>query len=371
MRILLLAHAPSVHTRRWAMGLAKRGHEIRLLSAHGAPGSLPDPARVVGWQLPVSALRYASAAGAVRQEIRSFLPDVTVAHFLPNYGFLAALAHARPMMLVCWGSDLLRNAARTPLHRIRARWTLERSDLVHVDAENLKEAALRLGADPARVWVRPWGIDVDAFARDGSWAARRATGGPLRILWTRQLEPIYDPSTFVRALGLLSRKGIPFRATMAGTGPLLTRLESAAREEGVFDSISFPGWVEEAELPRLYRDHDAYVSLSRSDSTSQSLLEAMASGLVPIVTDIEGNREWVRHRQEGLLVPTGDAEAVACALAEAARHPELVDPWVAGARASVSMRARFNDALAETERRLQSLVKMQDGSRGASGKVAP
>ena len=121
MRILLLAHAPSTHTALWARALAARGHAIRLLSAEpGPPG--PVSTRVVGAQVPVRALRYASARGAVREEILRFKPDVTVAHFLPNYGFLAALSGARPWMLACWGSDLPVNAWKSPLHRARARW---------------------------------------------------------------------------------------------------------------------------------------------------------------------------------------------------------------------------------------------------------
>ena len=102
MRILLLAHAPAVHTRRWAQGLQERGHEIRLLTAHESDVSPGVPTRAIGLPLPIRALRYASCRGAVRQEIRTFLPDVTVAHFLPSYGFLAALAAAKPWMLVCW-----------------------------------------------------------------------------------------------------------------------------------------------------------------------------------------------------------------------------------------------------------------------------
>ncbi|HEU4940698.1 MAG TPA: glycosyltransferase, partial [Candidatus Eisenbacteria bacterium] len=149
MRILLLAHAPSVHVALWTRALGARGHTIRLLSAEpGARG--PVHLRVVGWPLPIRALRYASARGAVREEIRTFHPDVTVAHFLPNYGFLAALAGARPLMLVCWGSDLLVNARKSPLHRARARWTLQRADRIHVDAAVLARAAEELGASRDR-----------------------------------------------------------------------------------------------------------------------------------------------------------------------------------------------------------------------------
>ncbi len=355
MRILLLGHAPSIHTRRWAAALHSRGHDLRLLSAHEPATALPVPVRKIGKGWPIHALRYWSARGEVREEIRSFRPEVTVAHFVPNYGFLAALAGATPWMLVAWGSDLLVNATRTPLHRARARWTLRKASLVHVDAGVLAKAAVRLGADPGRVWTRPWGIDVDAYAPGGPWAARRAEGRPLRVLWTRQLEPVYDPGTFLRALGLLAKTSVPFRATLAGSGPLRPALEATARREGIDRFVTFAGWVEPSELLALYREHEVYVSLSRSDSTSQSLLEAMAAGLVPVLSDIEGNREWVRHRREGLLVPTEDPEAVACALAEVARGAAagvLSD----GARAAVLERARFADTLAETETRLMALA---------------
>lgn len=361
MRILLLAHAPSVHTRRWADALAVRGHNVRLLSTHDAPDSIRVPTRRVGWPIPFKALRYPSAWGSVREELRSFHPDVTVAHFLPNYGFLAALAGARPWMLVCWGSDLLVNATRTPLHRARARWTLRRAGVIHVDAKNLADAAVRLGAEPNRIWTRAWGIDVDALAPTDPWRVRRARSAEIRILWTRQLAPIYDPETLIRALGVLARKGVAFRATLSGSGPMRRSLEALARREGVADAVTFTGWVDPPRLAALYHGHEVYVSLSRSDSTSQSLLEAMAAGLVPVVTDIAGNREWVTHRSEGLLVPVGDPEAVACALAEVAREPEAADAMVAKSRDVASARARFADTLAELEVRLRALASTGSG----------
>ena len=365
MRILLLAHAPAVHTRRWAQGLRERGHELRLLTATESEVPSGVPTRVVGWPLPISALRYASARKAVRQELRAFRPDVTVAHFLPSYGFLAALAGATPWMLVCWGSDLLRNATRTPFHRARARWTLRSAQLIHVDAGNLEEAALRLGAEPEKVWKRAWGVNVRALEPKEAWAARRAGSSALRVLWTRQLETLYDPATFVRALGILGRKGVAFRATMAGAGPLRPDLEALARREGIAEQVVFTGWVEGEKLLALYRGHDAYVSLSRSDSTSQSLLEGMAAGLAPVVTDIAGNREWVTHRREGLLVPVGDAEAVACALAEIARDAATAGAMADRARAAVASGARFDDTLAETEERLRAIAVTAAGRNGA------
>jgi len=69
--------------------------------------------------------------------------------------------------------------------------------------------------------------------------------------------------------------------------------------------------------------HDVYVSAARSDTTSVSLLEAMACGLFPIVTDIPANREWIVDGESGRLVPPGEATRVAVAIIDSWRNAEL------------------------------------------------
>ena len=354
MRILLLAHAPSVHTQRWRRALVSRGHEVRLLSVVPAAGT-ESPGEPVGWpSAPISLLRYAAARGAVRAILAEWRPDVTVAHFLPNYGFLAATAGATPFALVAWGSDLLVNATRTPLHRMRANYVLRNAALVHVDAVNLAEAAVRLGAPAERVWTRPWGVDVAGLAPTAPWEDRFARAGGLRVLWTRMLAPLYLPETFVEALGLLRKRGVAFRATIAGDGPSRGSLETMAAALGIADATQFVGMVDESRLRTLYREHEVYVSMSRSDSTSQSLLEAMAAGLAVVASDIPGNRPWLHDA--GRLVKVGDAEALAVALAT------LVTDRETGARverglARVGAEANWSETVSMTEAKLRALTK--------------
>src|SRR5262249_48912256 len=157
------------------------------------------------------------------------------------------------------------------------------------------------------------------------------------------------------ALGALKRRGVPFRAVVAGGGPMEDSLRGMARAEGVDEWTRFEGFVDETRLRSLYRDADLYVSLSRSDSTSQSLLEAMAAELVRAGSDIEGTREWVTHRREGYLAPLGAGDAVACALAEAARAPEARH-MAERARAQVLARGRFIETLDHLEQRLRRLA---------------
>ena len=75
--------------------------------------------------------------------------------------------------------------------------------------------------------------------------------------------------------------------------------------------IEFKGELSRKELIDCYLGSDLYISTSLSDSTSVSLLEAMALGLIPVVTDILGNREWIEDRKIGFLFPISDHNALA------------------------------------------------------------
>jgi glycosyltransferase involved in cell wall biosynthesis len=220
-----------------------------------------------------------------------------------------------------------------------------------VDAKVLAEAAVALGAPPGRVWTRAWGVDTVALAP----APEKGRGEGARILWTRQLEPVYDPEPFVRALGELKRRGFRFHASMAGDGPMRERVQAWIAEEDVTHEVTLEGFVSEERLRALYRESDLYVSVSRSDSTSQSLLEAMAAGVFPVVTDIAGNREWVTHRREGYLVPVGDKDAIACAIAEAVGDPDR-RAMTARGRAKVLAEGSFADTVDQLEAKLEELA---------------
>jgi glycosyltransferase involved in cell wall biosynthesis len=82
----------------------------------------------------------------------------------------------------------------------------------------------------------------------------------------------------------------------------------------------------------------------------------MAAGLVPVVTDIDGNLEWVRHRREGLLVPVGDEEAVAAALAEVARDVASGEAMSERAASVARERGNLADTVDLIERQLAELA---------------
>src|SRR5262249_18855144 len=100
-------------------------------------------------------------------------------------------------------------------------------------------------------------------------------------------------------------------------------LKRQAFELGIGEQVTFLGGYRQSELPGLLENADVYVSAKPTDDASVSLLEAMASGVFPVVTDIAGNREWLSGTGDGLLFPRREAPALAAALRIAIENSQL------------------------------------------------
>jgi glycosyltransferase involved in cell wall biosynthesis len=251
--------------------------------------------------------------------LRAFHPDVVNAHFVPNYGWLAVRARARPLVITTLGSDVLVVPRRSPLHAWRSRYVFRHAAAVTSDAAMLTEAIRTFGVPAPRILTVPFGIEASRRAALAAAGARRAAA-PLVVLWTRRLEPVYDVATLLRAwerLDAPARRAMELRVAGGGSQ------EAALRARGAVRGASFLGWLAVADLDRQLAAAHVYVSASRSDSTSVSLLEAMAAGCLPIVSDIPANREWIEDGATGLLFPCGDDAALADCLLRAARDPDL------------------------------------------------
>lgn len=346
MRIATLGNASVIHTQRWVEWFRGRGHEVALWSLE------PGPPALAAHLLPRAplpgALRYPLAVPALRRALREFRPDLVDAHYVPNYGLMGVLAGLRPLAVSAWGSDLLRDPGRDPLRRARARFVMRHADLVLADSDNLAAAARALGA--AHVAAIPWGVELSRFTPGD---ARE----PGLVISTRMHEPVYDLPTVIRGVARAQRERPELRLVIAGDGSRHAEIEAQARRELSDGSWRMLGRLAPEELAGWLRRAEIYLAAARSDSTSLSLLEAMACGAIPIVTDLDGNREWVGEGDGARLFPPGDDARLAAALTETLASAD----WRAGARARnrrvVETRADAAVNLARIEERFATLAR--------------
>ncbi|MDD4857484.1 MAG: glycosyltransferase, partial [Candidatus Krumholzibacteria bacterium] len=322
MRIAFLGDGSLNHVRRWVAYFHERAHEVLLLSFESVDGC-PFPAKRFHRRLPTKLLGYLSAIADIRREIDRFHPDLVNALYVGGYGFVAARSGRRPLAVSSLGSDLLVDYPASIVHRLQIRSVLRRADLVITDAEELSRIATTIGADPRKILKAYMGIDEGVFFPPESLpAGHTAAGGRPRVVSTRNLHPIYDVGLLVEAAQLVLRKrDVLF--VVCGDGPERGKLEERVKLLGLSGSFVFRGKLEPREIARELRSADVYVSTSRSDSTSVSLLEAMACGAIPVVTDLAANREWITDGENGLIAKGRVPGSLAGAIIEALENTDL------------------------------------------------
>jgi glycosyltransferase involved in cell wall biosynthesis len=103
--------------------------------------------------------------------------------------------------------------------------------------------------------------------------------------------------------------------TMAGADQGgLDQTRAEAERLGVIDRITFPGYIDQAGKQAAFADHDIFLNTNRIDNMPVSLLEAAASGLVPVATEVGGIPSLLTDGHDALLVPSEDDEAMAAAV---------------------------------------------------------
>jgi glycosyltransferase involved in cell wall biosynthesis len=138
---------------------------------------------------------------------------------------------------------------------------------------------------------------------------------------------MYDIATALRAFAILRKRFPDSRMTIAGSGPEAGALRTLAAGLGIADAVNFCGTVDRNRMAELYRSASVVLNPSRVDNMPNSVLEAMASGAPVVSTNVGGVPFIVRDGATALLVPPGDAEAMAQA---AQRILARLDDVIAG-----------------------------------------
>jgi glycosyltransferase involved in cell wall biosynthesis len=335
VRVLYFSERLTVHDCRFLKAYLERGHRVaflRLLAGSHELDPLPVPAGVetVAWPwtpaedpgdylapgfLDVTEWSRAADCALAGREF-----DVVHAGPLTDCAWIASRLDVGPLLAMSWGSDILGEVARGAASRARARAALQVAEWVQCDCDAVRESLVDdFGVEPARIIQFPWGIDTGVFSPERT--STRREPGMLKAISLRSWEPVYDIKTALRGFAMAAAQDSSLVLVLAGDGSLRGWVEEFVARSGLQHRVELAGRLDRAALVDRLRQADVYLSCSRSDGSSISLLEAMSVGAAPIVSDIPGNREWVRNHENGWLVPVGDARALADAILASVSDP--------------------------------------------------
>jgi glycosyltransferase involved in cell wall biosynthesis len=362
MRIAMLMHTNTPWAPLYARWFLARGDEVLVVSFH--PDRLPGVPSVFLGVEPFDKYRnkhvYGTRLPRLRRLLREFAPEVVLAPYLLSNGLMAGLVAPAPIVVSAMGGDVLDHPDhpwwRRALKRSLVRAACARARVVHSVAPQLSAALRAAGVPAAKIVEFPIGVDRTRFHPPAEGAA--APQPPL-VVCTRNHMPVYDIPTVLGALARLAARGTAFRAAFAGGGNLLEAHRRQAAELGLGARVELLGLLPHEALPELLRGAEVYVSAALSDGTSASLLEALATGLLPVVSDVPANRGWVDPERTGLLFAPGDVSALAAALERALADAELR----ARARREGPRRVAERGDLETNMRRLAALLEgARDGA---------
>lgn len=309
-------------TAQFARLLADDGHEVRVIQTNPS-----YPYRIVGSIRGVRAV--VRLAGFLRQLWKG-ISGADVVHVMANSG---------------WSWHLFAAPAVRVAHRLRVpvfvnyrggeareffarswKWvrpTIEKASAVVVPSTFLKEVFDQYGVCASIV---PNIVDLSRFSPRPLGCPNERSRSP-RFLVARNLEAIYDVGTAIQAFGRLRCKYPNATLTVAGSGVEESRLRAEARSLGLEGAVVFTGRVESVDMPELYRSADIMLNTSLVDNTPNAILEAWASGVPVVSSDVGGIPHLVTDGITGCLVVPRSPEAVASAadalLSDSCRYEAL------------------------------------------------
>lgn len=308
-RWVLIGDGESPHLMKWARALQASGRvDLWAVSSRGfLPGF--EPVVPVAQRL---ALHHGVAQAGGNVGLLAVLPrlarwlhkvdaDVLHAHYLTSHGTLAVLARSiarlrADVVASAWGSDILVTPTRGVVWRAATRRVLQSAALCTSDSHHMARAMRGLGARD--VMVFPFGLEAlpepAAVARE-----------PWLFFANRGLEAIYRPLRVLEWFVVQAAQHPMARLVMANDGSLRRDLEAAVQARGLSARVSLVGRLDPEAQSNWYRRAQWFVSLPESDSVSVSVLEAMAHGCIPVLSDLPANRELILPGETGVIVPEG------------------------------------------------------------------
>ena len=317
----MLAGANSVHTARWADGLASRGYEVHLVSAHSLDFLLDE--RVIFYRLRHNTpFAYALSAPEVRKLIEQIRPDILNAHYATGYGLLARLVVFRPLLLSVWGSDIYDFPEKSFIHRALVRGNLKSATAIASTSQCMARKVAEI-LPHKHIFVTPFGIDVGKFKpkkRRDKISTEIVIGTVKTLSWVYGVDMLVRG--FAHAWGKLGSPSNVF-LEITGDGPDRKFLDNLVLELGLSAQVRFWGAIAHERVPDMLNRMDVYVALSRFESFGVAILEAAACEIPVLVSDAEGLAEVTQDGVTGTIVPRNTFLAAGEAILGLIQNPEF------------------------------------------------
>lgn len=305
-KVLVISSGSFVHLDTYLNFYKKKCFEVILL-AMTPYGGENDELRIFNLSAVDSKgpywkkIIYLTSIFKAKKIIKEMEPDFIHAHYATSGGVVAWLASGKvPYMLTAHGSDVLTHK-QSWIWKFLFRKIFKKAKLINAVSNEISEFIESLDIPKSKILRSSVGVDVKRFDNE----IKRGWLQP-KFVSTRAFEPVYNQKMIIEALKVLNEQGIEFEMLFVGEGSTRSKCEELVRRYKLEGQVSFMDRQPNELLPDILSNYNYYISASLSDGTSVSLLEAMTSGLIPIVSAIRSNENWMNDEGQELMFVSDD-----------------------------------------------------------------
>ncbi len=261
--------------------------------------------------------------GIAKKIQRSFDFDLIIGHFAYPDGFAAALlgkALKKPVIIKVLGSDI-NVFIKGRLRRAMTVYSLKRAQRVIAVSEELKQGMIALGIDGDKIDVIANGVDLEHFRpmdRDECRRKLNLSTDETVVLYIGNLKRIKGSDVLLEAFDKIAKaKGPDHQLCLVGDGYLRPVLEDRVAELGLGSQVQFKGIQPHDSIPLWINACDVLCLPSINEGCPNIILESLACAKPVVASRVGAIPKMVPDRRWGIIVPPGDAEALALGLQEA------------------------------------------------------
>lgn len=355
MKICFLGDAASIHIRRWVEFFRDKGHDVIVISFRNADIHGVD-LRYIGDNININSdggnSAYLKNILKIRKIIKEVKPDLVNAHYLTSYGFLGSIIKDRPLVVSTWGSDILVAPKKNIVYKKLTQFVLKRCNLVTSDSNFMSEEIVKLGYDKNKVLTAPMGIDPSKFYID-----KKNNNNNRTFLSMRTLCPNSNIDIILKAFKELLQEEKEIKLILTNSGEDEEKVLKLIKDLNLEEYIEFLGFVDRDKVEELLKNCKIYLSIPNSDSTSVTLLEAMACGAFPIVSDLPANREWIEDNKNGFILKDNSVEELKQLMKKALNDNDLFEKVKERNESIIKSRAIWNDNMNFIENNFKKLIR--------------
>jgi glycosyltransferase involved in cell wall biosynthesis len=356
----------SIHSKRWIEAFAQKNYETFLISDTKEWIPTKPKFTKIYTIKAVNKKNFPKQITPNSLKITKILlktkPNIVNLHVQHHYS-PAVILSGYPYVLTSWGLEILNLPQADPLTKTLAKTTATFAQKIIVDAKCLKEIWASMKIPKNKIEVIPFGVDTNVFHPNPNTAQTTRRKLTIKqsdtvVISTRPFfNKHYNIECLIKAIPTITKHHKNVKFIIKGTGPLKNHFRTLTERLKITKYVRFVGLTPHKEVATYLTASNIYVSTSFLDSTSVSLLEAMACGLAPVVTDIPGNREWIKNGINGFLFPPKNPKALAEKIIQLVENKDLIQRFGERCIKLVKQKALWENCVSKMEAIYQSISR--------------